>query len=283
MKIQTAIDRIKAYHRGISRDGNPIDPAKTRDKVLYGDTGKELTGIVTCIWASTEVIREARKLGCNLIMPHEALFWNHGDHQDWLQDNRTYQAKAKLLNEAGITVWRNHDHMHTGIPYNGGYVDGIFYGVMKELGWEDRLTGDISNPKDFRFEGIKAQDLAEQLAKKMGLNGTRIIGDPDTRVRKLRIVGHVDGRNDNNVLKAFEEDDVDCAITMELTDYTFAEYIRDSAMLGIPKAIIPIGHFNIEEPGMRYAATWVNEAIQDDTVPVHFVQAGDMYRFINLR
>ena len=134
MKIQTAIDRIKAYHRGISRDGNPIDPEKTRDKVLYGDTDRELTGIVTCIWASTEVIREARKLGCNLIMPHEALFWNHGDHQDWLQDNRTYQAKAKLLDEAGITVWRNHDHMHTGIPYNGGYVDGILQAAGEPLG-----------------------------------------------------------------------------------------------------------------------------------------------------
>ncbi len=283
MKIQTAIDRIKAYHKGIARDGRPVDPEKTRDKVLYGNTDRELTGIVTCIWASAEVIREAKKLNCNLIMPHEALFWNHGDHQDWLQDNRTYKAKKALLDGYGITVWRNHDHMHTGIPYNGGYVDGIFYGVMKELGWEDRLCGDISWPKDFCFDGIKAQDLAMELAEKMDLNGTRIIGDPNTRVRKLRIVGHVDGRDDNNILKAFEEDDIDCAITMELTDYTFAEYIRDSAMLALPKAIIPIGHFNIEEPGMRWAATWVNEAIKDPDIPVHFVQCGDMYSFLKRR
>ena len=65
---------IKAYSRGIDMDGNVIDEKKTRDQVLYGETEKECTGIVTTCFASVDVIRKAHELGANLIIPHEALF-----------------------------------------------------------------------------------------------------------------------------------------------------------------------------------------------------------------
>lgn len=116
MQIQTVIDKIKAYH-------NPnvtLDIATTRDQVLYGEDrlGETCTGVVVTMWATADAIRRARALGANLIISHESLFWNHGDDTRWLErsENATYAAKKALLDEAGIVVWRDHDHLHAGIP-----------------------------------------------------------------------------------------------------------------------------------------------------------------------
>ena len=90
MKIQGIIYLIKKYSRGIQNNGQWIDESTTRDKVLYGDIDTECTGIASTCFASVEVIERAHKLGLNLIICHEALFWNHGDHTDWLEkDNNS--------------------------------------------------------------------------------------------------------------------------------------------------------------------------------------------------
>lgn len=41
-------------------------------------------------------------------------------------------------------------------------------------------------------------------------------------------------------------------IAMELIDFTLSEYVRDSFMLGKDRAILTVGHFSTEEPGMKY-------------------------------
>ena len=116
MKINDVILKVKAYHKGTDQNGVPIDEATTRDKILYGDPNKECSGIVTTCWASTEVIRKAAKLGANLIIVHEALFWNRGDKTDWLSDNQVFLQKKQLLDETGIVLWRDDDYIHSGIP-----------------------------------------------------------------------------------------------------------------------------------------------------------------------
>ena len=120
MKISEIIDVVKKNCKGYGT----IDETKTRDKVLYGDVDKQCTGIVTTIYASYDVIKKASELGANFIIAHEALFWNHGDHTDWLKDNETFKLKKQLLDETGITVWRDHDYIHSGIMHQGRYVDG---------------------------------------------------------------------------------------------------------------------------------------------------------------
>lgn len=279
MKISEAIRRIKDYHYGISFRG-PIDEATSRDQVLYGDPDRELTGIVTTCYASVEVIRKAMALGANLIVAHEALFWNHGDHTDWLEDNKTFQAKKALLDEGGITVWRDHDFIHSGIPAGEGYADGIFYGFMKVMGWEDYLISDSSlkHPK-FLLPRTDVRQLSKKLMEEIGLTGIKLIGNPDSPVEKVWICGHIDGHRDNDTLKTIEDEDIDTVITLECIDYTVTEYIRDCNMVGRPKTILAVGHFNTEEPGMKYMAQWLT-GLFGDGVPVSFVPCADMYQFI---
>jgi len=280
MRITEIIKRMKEYHKG-EVNGVAIDEGKTRDKVLYGNPEKECTGIVTSCWASVDVIRKAHELGANLIIVHEALFWNHGDHIDWLaeQGNKTFLDKKKLLDDTGIVVWRNHDYVHSGIPMNGSYVDGIFYGVMKEIGWEEYLIDDISRPMMFEIPEKTAAEVGKELQEKFGLNGIKVIGDLNAKVKRVSFMMHIMGNGDNEAITRVDKNDIDLLLCLELIDFTVSEYIRDSSMLGYAKAILAIGHFNIEEPGMAYMVNYIPEAIGED-LPCTFVKSGDMYCFI---
>lgn len=291
MKIQEVIDKIKSYSRGLQENGQPIDPKTTRDQVLYGDTDKECTGIVTTCYASVEVIKKAKELGANLIIPHEALFWNHGDHTDWLEEekNSVYLRKKALLDEADITVWRNHDHIHSGLPDgNGGWYDGIFKGFLHETGLEQHYIKKVGTVVQYRGmpvnlnipEGITVKELANKIIKGANLNGIRTIGDPNTVVHKVSIPMHQIGFADKETISIINKNNIDCLIAMELIDFTTNIYMRDGIMLGDSKAILAVGHFNVEEPGMKYMLNWLPEALGTNEIPSTFVQSGDMNTFI---
>ena len=231
MKIYEVIDKIKNYSRGIGMDGKQIDDEKTRDKVLYGTTDRECTGIVTTCFASVDVIRKAHELGANLIIPHEALFWNHGDHQEWLQkdENSVYYRKKELLDTYGITVWRNHDYIHSGIPDgNGGWYDGIFKGFLHEADLDKYYVMKIGNPVKYQGmpiellipEGITVRELAEKIIEGANLNGIRTIGNPDTVVHRVAIPMHCLGFADKDTISDINRGNIDCLIAVSYTHLT---------------------------------------------------------------
>ncbi len=278
MKIKEVIDRIKAYHKG----GDCIQEETTRDKILYGNAEIECTGIVTTCWATIDVIRQAKERNANLIICHEALFWNHGDHVDWLeqQNNRTFQEKKKLLEETGIVVWRDHDYIHSGIPMEDGtYKDGIFYGFMKMLGWESYLATTDEAPLLFQLPNLTVREIASNMLDQFHLNGMKIIGNLDANIKNVYICAHVLGHGDNDLITKVDQENIDLLITLELIDYTVSEYIRDSCMAGYDKAIIALGHFNAEERGMEYMTTYIHDAIKEN-IPCSYIQSGDMYEYI---
>lgn len=280
MKIRNIISNIKNYCLG-SENGKKIDDEKTRDQIVYhhgDDLNQECTNIVICVYPSIDVINEAIKLGSNFIISHESLFWNHGDHTDWLKDNQTFETKEHLLRKNHIVVWRCHDYIHSGIPVDGKYTDGIFYGFAQEMGWLKYAVGDKSYLANYVIPETTAEKLAKFLINRMNLRGTRIIGNPQAKVSHISIPFHVFGNANEDIVR-MDEDKVDAYITMELVDFTLTEYVKDSAQIGRNKAIITIGHFNVEEQGMKYMPNWINAAIGED-IPTQFVQATDMYHFV---
>ena len=277
MKNREVIEAIKAHH---FREwaGGAIEEGKTRDKVLFGYPDDECTGIVTTIYASVDVIRKAIELGCNLIIAHEALFWNHGDHTDWLQNDQTYQMKKKLMEDHRITVWRDHDHIHAGVSFLTRRMDGIFYGLSKELGWEDYYPKSYADSKIYVIPRMKTMDLVHHINKSLKLDGMKIIGDVDGYSERIMIPGHIMG-NDNNVITQVEEQNIDTLLGLEVIDYTAGIYINDSAQLGRNRRILVLGHFNLEEPGMKwFGEVYMPTYIKD--IPIHFVQGGNFYKFV---
>lgn len=284
MLISTIIQRVKDYCGGTDAfSGKPIDDATTRDQILYGSVDQECTGIVTCIWPTADVIRRARELGANLIVSHEAIFWNHGDHQDVVAGNRTFTAKKALLDEWGGAVWRCHDYIHSGVPLeeDGSYVDGIFYGLAWKLGWLECRVGDTVKGLDFQIAPTTGRGLASHLVEKLGLNGTRLIGSADATVSRVRVPMHImGGPGDTAAANAMDAEGIDAFVAMELIDFTACEYVRDAAMLGQGKCAVAIGHFNLEEPGMEYMASWLPTAVGEGVPAVSFVPMGDTYQYV---
>ena len=292
MKIEEAIQSIRSYCSDIDAfTGKPIDPKTTRDQVLYGERflGAECTGIITCIWPTADIIKRAQSIGANLIVSHEAIFWNHGDRRDILAGNRTFQAKCRLLDPWGGVVWRCHDAIHAGVPLeaDGSLADGIFFGFAEKLGWLDFRID--KSCLDFMLpEPIRASMLASRLVETLGLSGTRIIGDRTALVQRIRIPIHILGmpEADTSLINEIDGSSIDCLLAMELIDFTVSEYIRDAAMLGAGKCAIHLGHFNLEEPGMEYMAEWIPKALaaagyQRKIQPsVSFLPMGDTYGYI---
>lgn len=275
MKICEVIDVIKSQHPPLSRQD-------TVDVVKYGDAEKECTGVVITCYATSDVIRKAAQLGANLIVVHEPIFFNDRDEVDWLKGDPIYAAKCALLDETGVVVWRDHDHIHGGRPMKEGkpYMDGIFYGIMQELAWEKYLHKYPNMPLIYHIPETTGRELAQMFIEKLNLNGIRIVGDPDTKVKKVFICEHVNGRQmDFELMQITNSEEIDALIPLEVVDWSLSEYVRDSEQLGRPRVMLEMGHFNFEELGMKHMARWLPELLGGE-IPVHYVQSGDGFGYI---
>jgi len=274
MTIQQIVDRILAYHPEIpDYDLNP----NGCDHFKCGDPSQECTGILVTCAASVDIVRKAIELGCNFILVHEPAFYTHLDQLDWLEGDPVYEQKAKLIADHGIVIWRDHDHIHRHSP------DGIFYGMMKELGWEDYIIDSTARRAEhYRLPETTVEAVARHLIDKMHLNGVRIIGDPAAKVSTVSFISHIrDGDNETQqkLTKLMMERGIDLVIPFETVDWTIASYVRDAWQLGMNKAMIQPGHISAEELGMKWAVNWLAELI-GNAHPIHYCPSADMYGFI---
>lgn len=274
MKISEVISALIKFHP-------PIDEGRTTDVVKFGDPEQECTGIVVTCFPSVGVIHEAAKRGANLIIAHEPLFWTHEDKTGWLAPSRNFAEKAKLLADSGIVVWRDHDHIHGGDPgHDLAHPDGIFWGIMRELGWEEYKLEYPNKPLVFRIPETDGETLGRFLIGKLGLNGLRVVGDKSAKISKVFLCEHIregDPEEREKMLKT-ELEDVDALIALEIIDWTLAAFVRDSCALGRKKILYNAGHFNFEELGMKYMVKYLPRVAGD--IPVSHVSSGDAFDFI---
>ena len=148
MLISQVLDTVR------SRLELPDHPERTMDTVKIGDPEQICTGIAVTVYVSVNVIRSAVKNGCNLIIGHEPLFYGDAEGSPLIEKNPVYMEKRRLLEEYGIVVYRHHDRMHG--PGGPGAkvhtrIDHIYYGIMKELGWEEYVIGEHTKPVMYRI------------------------------------------------------------------------------------------------------------------------------------
>src|SRR4051812_27136750 len=68
----------------------------TVDQLRSGSMDQEVTGIVTTMFPTLEVIEKTAKAGANFIIAHETPFYNNADETDWLQKDDVYKYKIDL-------------------------------------------------------------------------------------------------------------------------------------------------------------------------------------------
>lgn len=267
MTIQNIIDRILAYHPDIG-DG------RTCDTVIGSNPDVECTGILVAITPTLAVIRQAIDLGVNFIYVHEPTYYSgYDDEQEWLKESPVYQQKSALIEQYGLVIFRDHDHIHAHQP------DGIFYYLFRQLGWIEHQIKPGSRDYSFRLPETTFGEILQKLKSELGAPAIRYIGNLDARVSTVWFCGHLlpsertNWSNNEQVAQAW---DYDVIIAGETVEWTLPLYLKDAALLGRNQGLIVPGHFILEEAGVRWTQEWLQPLVGDQ-VRISFMSAAHLF------
>jgi len=239
----------------------------TVDTLKAGSRDIKVTGIVTTMFATLEVIQKAIASGANFIIAHEPTFYNHLDETKWLEDDEVYKYKADLLKKHQIAVWRNHDYIHQHRP------DGVVSTVVSKLGWTNYYSSENSTATIPAFS-LKA--LIQHAKKSLGIVLVRYIGDPEQSCKKILLIpGAAGGRTQIRAIGKVQPDVLVCG---EIQEWETAEYVRDARTKGQNISLVILGHIASEEPGSEYMADWLRKKMPD--IKVSHVPAGNSLSFL---
>jgi len=245
--------------------GFPWRDQTYRDVFHFGGPDTVVKGIATTMFCSYGAIRDAVAAGCNMIVPHEDVYWNDRDDTSIVSGDPSYKLKVDYMREHGIVVFRMHDHMHARKP------DFIWVGLARALGlkpeWE---TAPQSH--HFNLPETTLEELAVHCQKQLGDKALRVVGDPKAKVTRLQVgVGYATPSINNpevDVVISGEQQETDGILDSPA-------YVLDAATLGIPKGWIMLGHNISEEQGMLEMADWIGSIVPE--VHVQLVRSGEPF------
>ena len=240
---------------------------QTVDTLKSGSPTNPVTGIVTTMFPTVEVIEESAKTGANMIIAHEPTFYNHTDDPDWVHQNTVVDRKKQILESHNITVWRFHDYWHSYKP------DGIRQGVLKATGW---LPYAPEGKAVLQLPPTRLAEIASHLKESLGIRHLRMIGEPDQVCRKVVLLP---GSAGGQVQVSFcEKEKPDLLIVGELQEWETAEYIRDARLTGTDISLLVLGHALSEEAGMAWLRDWLEPRFPE--LKIRHIASGDPFSWI---
>lgn len=229
---------------------------QTVDTIKAGNPSQPVTGVVTTMFATVEVIEKAAAAGANFIIAHEPVFYNHLDDTRWLENDAVFKYKMALLKKHSMVVWRFHDSIHAHKP------DGVMKGVQQALGWEQ--YADANKPWLVNLPPTPLQSIIDHAKKKLGIAHLRYIGNSkQTCSRVMLIPGSAGGRMQINAI-ALEKPDL--LMVGEVDEWETSEYVRDLRASGGTTALVVLGHIVSEEPGLEWMVPWLQQKIPGITI-----------------
>ena len=190
---------------------------KTCDQLIEGNWDNQVTGVATTFMATVDVIRRAIAMGCNLIITHEPTYFTGRDHLDWVKDDPVYQQKKALINDNNISIWRYHDHMHS------GNKDLIYAGLLKDLGWQKYLNTELPHPHCYNIPPTTVSALVSFLKKKLGMKVIQVVGNSKTKCSRAGILvggGSLGLGQEEMPAKLMHDQQLDVMICGEITEWT---------------------------------------------------------------
>jgi putative NIF3 family GTP cyclohydrolase 1 type 2 len=234
----------------------------TVDTIKVGSRDSVVTGVITTMFTTIEIIRKAIELKANLIIPHEPTFFSGQDDTDYLQEDPVFRAKYDLMEKNGITLWRNHDHVHR------MQDDGVRIGVVEELGWKEYYQ-----PKSpiLTIPKTDLKGLINHIKSKMNVPAMRYVGDLNQTCSKVLLLpGAVGGRNQITRIMEHKPDVLVCG---ESNEWETPEYVRAANEIGIKLSMVEIGHSASEEGGSEFVKNWLNQHMP--SLPVYHIPSGN--------
>ena len=227
----------------------------TVDTIKCGNASNKVSGIVTTMFPTVNVIEATAKLKANFIIAHEPTFYNHEDNRDFVPNNRVVAQKIELLQQYGITIWRFHDGWHAHNP------DGIFHGVLMKTNW---LQYYEPGKSVLKIPATTVKAIIEKLKSTLGIKMVRMIGNPDQICERISLIPGAAGAEMQ--IGLVENERPDLLIVGELREWETAEYIRDRISFGEKTALIVLGHAQSEEAGMEWLVEWLAPRVPGLTI-----------------
>ncbi|MBN1978688.1 MAG: Nif3-like dinuclear metal center hexameric protein [Anaerolineae bacterium] len=258
MTIQEFIDWLKTSLRIEWRE-TPIDV------FLYGDPGVELKNVAVTMMATQSVLEKAVRGGCNLVITHEPLFYNHHHKFQHLLDDAVYKAKEKYLGDHRLCVFHLHDNLHqAGLDY-------IAAGMAQKLGWEKYRTDD--SLKSFSMAGVKLGRILRDIDVGLEPTAVRYIGDKDVVYENVVTSWGFMGMEGGVRLINRHESCV--LITGETHEWEVVEYVHDAHHQGLRKALVVTGHVPSEESGVEFFCDHLRE--KAPSLSIFYIKTDDLF------
>ena len=224
----------------------------TVDKIRSGSPDQEVTGIVTTMFPSIEVIEKTKAAGANFIIAHETPFYNNADETAWLNTDDAYNYKVELLNKYKIAIWRFHDNWHAHKP------DGITMGNLIKLGWDkyynEQTPRLLTLPQPMTIKSIAA--LAK---KKLGISTVRLVGNLNQECTTIYLAfGYMDPKMQIPVIQQIKPDLI---LSGETREWETVERVRDGLAMGQKTSLLVLSHSVSEEAGMEYLVQWLQPKV----------------------
>ncbi|MBA4493477.1 Nif3-like dinuclear metal center hexameric protein [Paenactinomyces guangxiensis] len=260
--VQNILDKLM---EPVGKIPNTVDTLKS------GDPNMEVKGITTSFMPTHYVIHQSIKMGANLLITHEGLFYSHMDNTETLKSDPVYNEKRRLIDESGIAIYRFHDYWHRYQP------DGIMVGLIQALGWQPYVDENQPAATILTVPVMTVREIAEYVKNRLGIKFVRVTGDLSTPCTRIGLLAGYRGGGDLSI-PLFEKENLDLIISGEGPEWETPEYVRDAVYQGKQKAFIVLGHAESEEPGMKYLSEWMKTIFP--SIPIHFVPEKQTFQVI---
>jgi len=238
------------------------------DEFLAGDPSTVVTGAVTTMMATVDVLERAVTHGANFIITHEPAFWDHRNESiDALvaEDDPVYRRKLSYIQSNGLVIWHLHDAMHRVRP------DLVDVGTLRRIGWA--IPDGLAYPAVIDIEPMRLADLATFVAKRLNASSARYIGQPDLHVKRVGLA--LGFRGSPSIRHLLQAGGVDAVLIGEAHEWEVGAYAADAVTLGFRKALVVLGHVPSEQLGMT-EITEIARRVLPGT-PVDFIPCRDPY------
>lgn len=244
---------------------------RTVDKLEFGDVNMVVKGIAVTFLATQNVIETAKKLGANLIITHEGIFYSHWDKRKMLNSDPVYIKKCRTIEESGIAIFRYHDFIHDHMP------DGIMEGLLEILKWKEFEIKSEPVASVIEIPVMPLEKVIAYLKKSLDIQYVRYIGDLSMPCRRIGVLVGYRGSGDL-VINFIQQEDPDLVIYGEGPEWETPEYIRDSIQQGKRLSLIVLGHAESEKAGMKYLADRLQDKFSD--IPVYFIEDKPVFNIL---
>lgn len=244
----------------------PLWSERTCDTLKAGDPNTEVTKVAVSMFATVDIVRQAKDWGAQLLIVHEPTYYNHWDNHT---DDYFEVEKRRLIEASGLTIYRFHDHPHCTDPdiITEGEIRYLDLNCVVEES-EDRY------PTRLRLTTpTTPRQLAKHIEDKLGIAHVRIAGAADVPCTSVSLMVGTPGGLEQELLRPGTE----IILTGEICEWGLGEHVRDAAQMGYHKAILVMGHIGSERDGMKYTAQILKE--RQPHLDVRYFESGEVYTY----